>query len=508
MRAQALVVDSSRRRWLGVVFALTLMFAYSSIAGVARAAAPHPMFTGPVAGIPSVASTTRFDLALMGYQQSEFFVRGTASAYGSSAPLAQNGKWSVAPIASAPYVTRMVVHRPTKPKRFNGTVYVEWMNVTAGKGDAAAEWNYLHTEISRQGAVWVGVSAQAIGVNGAKTADPASYASLSHPGDSFSYDIYSQVGQAIRDHAPSVLGGLEPRRLIGIGESQSALRLTTYLNAVHPLHHVYDGYLVHSRVSLAAQLAEPPVVPAVVPAAPPFIFGILIRDDLDVPVLQFETETDVGFVRTYPAFPPGVLPVRRQPDNERFRLWEVAGTAHADHYNLVYGQDDYGAPLFAERMGFEAMLKPTAVTRSGTCGVPINAGPHHWVLKAALDRLNTWVGTGTPPPTAPRLQVASLSPFAYALDANGNVLGGVRTPHVDAPVAKLSGLGQTGTLFCFLFGTTVPFSGAQLEALYPTHSAFVKAWTSATHDAVKAGFILKSDKKSLIQTARSSPVGR
>jgi len=32
--------------------------------------------------------------------------------------------------------------------------------------------------------------------------------------------------------------------------------------------------------------------------------------------------------------------------------------------------------------------------------------------------------------------------------------GGIRTPHVDAPVATLSGLGQTGTNFCGLFGTT------------------------------------------------------
>jgi hypothetical protein len=502
MRAQARMMRSSRRGRLAVVVGLTLLSIYSSPAVVAHAAAASPTITGPVTGTPSISSTTRFDLALIGYEQSEFFVAGRASAYRSSVPLTRDGKWSVTPILAAPYVTRIVVYRPTNPKRFNGTAYLEWMNVTAGKGDAAAEWNFLHTEIARQGAVWIGASAQAVGVNGTKSANPARYASLSHPGDSFSYDIYSQVGNAVRDQASTVLGGLELDRLIGMGESQSALRLTTYLNAIHPLHHVYDGYLVHSRDGLAAPLAESPVVPA----GPPFVFGMLIRDDLDVPVLEFETETDVAFVRTYPIFPPG-LPVVRQPDSERLRLWEVAGTAHADHYNLVYGQDDFGARLFAAQMSFEAMLNPTSKTRSGTCGSPINAGPHHWVLNAALDGLNTWVGTGTPPATAPRLEVASLSPFAYALDANGNVLGGVRTPHVDVPVARLSGLGQTGTLFCFLFGTTVPFTHDQLDALYPTHGMFVSAWTKATRDAVRAGFLLRSDAASLIETAARSSVG-
>ena len=73
------------------------------------------------------------------------------------------------------------------------------------------------------------------------------YASLNHPGDSYSYDMFSQAGQAIRDHAGLVLGGLRPDRVIAAGESQSAGRLVTYIDAVHPLAGVYDGFLVHSR---------------------------------------------------------------------------------------------------------------------------------------------------------------------------------------------------------------------------------------------------------------------
>ena len=43
------------------------------------------------------------------------------------------------------------------------------------------------------------------------------YANLSHLGDSYAYDIFSQAGQAIRDHTATILGGLKPKHIIAIG---------------------------------------------------------------------------------------------------------------------------------------------------------------------------------------------------------------------------------------------------------------------------------------------------
>ena len=97
------------------------------------------------------------------------------------------------PGATAPYTTRAVVYRPTDARAFNGTVIVEWMNVS-GTTDANPDWTLTHNELVRKGYVWVGVSAQAVGLNATKVVDPVRYAALSHPGDSFSYDIFSQVG--------------------------------------------------------------------------------------------------------------------------------------------------------------------------------------------------------------------------------------------------------------------------------------------------------------------------
>jgi len=53
---------------------------------------------------------------------------------------------------------------------------------------------------------------------------------------------------------------------------------------------------------------------------------------------------------------------------------------------------------------------------------PINAGPQHWVLNAALHHLERWLTTGPPPPAAPRLEVETGPPPAFALDSHGNAL--------------------------------------------------------------------------------------
>jgi hypothetical protein len=306
-----------------------------------------PNVEGPVtggAGVPFIAATS-FDLAEVGYSQAEYFFGGTATAYVNDGPLGPDGKWAVAAGTTAAYKTRMVVYRPIDRANFNGTVFAEWLNVTGGI-DAAADWIMVHTELTRSGYAWVGVSAQFAGVEGGgsivgasmplKTADPVRYGSLSHPGDSFSYDIYSQVAQAIRQPSGiDPLGDLDVETVIAIGESQSAFRLAPYVNGIHPVARVYDGFLIHSRSGGGAALSQAPQ-PNIFTPSPLFI-----RDDLDVPVFTFETETDVSFLGFSPA---------RQADTDRLRLWEVAGTAHADTYTTVVGMTDLGNSPDAELM--------------------------------------------------------------------------------------------------------------------------------------------------------------
>ena len=103
------------------------------------------------------------DLAAHGWTETEYVVRGTARSYAGDLPA--DGRSSLAVAGEAPFVTRCVVRRPADPAAFSGTLVAEWLNVSSG-ADAAPDWTYLSDEIVRRGHVWVGVSAQYVGVEG------------------------------------------------------------------------------------------------------------------------------------------------------------------------------------------------------------------------------------------------------------------------------------------------------------------------------------------------------
>jgi hypothetical protein len=472
--------------------------------------AANPSVSGPVTGGHGIVQLqgTSFQPSDVGYTQSEYFLSGTAKSYRPAKPLSSNGEWQVKTASTARYTTRIVVDRPTNPAKFNGTVIVEWLNVTAGF-DTAADWTYGHDELVRDGFAWVGVSAQAAGVTALKGDDPVRYAALSHPGDSYSYDIFSQAGQAIRDESGKILGGLKPRAVLADGESQSAFRLTTYIDAVQPLVHEYNGFLVHSRAGSGAPLSQSPQATVLDPKVVHF------RSDLGVPVLDVEAETDLFFPVATPAIGGGPYLAAQQPDSSGFRLWEIAGTAHADAYDTGFGAGDTGNGV-ADGQQFNALQKPPTGIPPGlnfiTCNKPINAGDEHYVIDAAEYALNRWVRTGTPPAHAARLKVNATG-TGYVRDGNGNVEGGIRTPAVQVPIAALSGLGNgapgTGlaSLACVLAGTTAPFSAAKLARLYPTHAKFVANWAMATVTDEFAGFIRPADARNLIEAAVNSTIG-
>lgn len=421
------------------------------------------------------------DLDAHGYLEEELFASGAAVAFAPSAPLTSDGRWELAVAGEAEYRTRIVVRRPVEASRCSGTVLVEWCNVSGGV-EAAPEWSYLHDEILRSGHAYVAVSAQAFGVDGGTPlldvpgvrprgglagAHPERYGSLVHPGDRFSYDLFSQIGRALRTSgAAAALGGFSPDRVVAMGESQSAFFLTTYVNGPHHGAEVFDGFLVHSRGGSSASLAGMPRGDdgATMPA------GVRLRDDVRIPVLTFVTETDVGRRLD---FSPA-----RQPDTARIRTWEVAGTAHADAY-LV------GA--YAHLLG---------------CDFAVNRGPHHEVAQAALHALVDWAAGGAAPPSAPPISLASSSPPVIARDELGNAVGGVRTPDVDVPVAALSGEAPPGASeLCMLFGSTVPFDVAVLRRLYGDGAAYRRAYELSLDTAVAAGFVLDDDRQAMLDRA-------
>ena len=414
------------------------------------------------------------DLASHGYVEQEFSAAGTAHAFNAtSSP--SDGKWSITPTSSAPYATRVLVRRPANPKNFSGTVIVEWLNESAG--ESGPDWDYLNPQITDAHDAWVGVSAQSLGVDGGKTLltggevtgsvqglvqqEPQRYGSLHQPGDQYSFDVYDQVALGLRNSPSEILGPLRPHHIFAVGESQSASYLTTFADTLEPHDYPYDGIFIHSRGVSGAPLDGASSISAKTP--------LLIRTDLRVPVFMSETQTDLIMLGYAPA---------QQPNTNRIRTWEIAGTSHADIYEVGGNASVLG------------------------CTTSINTGPQHVVLQAAFADFSRWVLDGTPPPEPAPFKLSNTNPATLALDSHGNVIGGVRTPAVDVPVSTLSGSAPAGTsIICSLFGTTTPFSATQLTSLYGSTANYVSKYTADLDKTIKGGYLLPSERAELLAQA-------
>jgi Alpha/beta hydrolase domain len=454
---------------------IAVLVALTAIIAPAGAAVPNPTVTGPIPvnappGDPShdyPQLATQVDIASQGYVEEEYFFEGTATRY-STPPLATGGVVS----SGHPYKTRMIVRRPISAERFNGIVIVEWVNVTSGY-NLDAMWQASFDLLMREGYAYVGVSAQRVGVqvppSGLTAWSPTRYGTLdvtagnTVPPDTLSYDIFSQAAQAIRQPmGVNPLGGLPVRLIVAAGVSQSQGRLVLYHNSIHPLAGVYDGfYLVLG-------------------------LGGRLRTDLAVKVFKVNTENDVLLLGEAAA---------RQPDSDRLRTWEIAGTSHVSFQSAVFRRE------LLIRDGL-----PQADTT--VCSLPaLSHIPTRYVLNAVYGHLVRWIVDGSAPPIAPRIDLISVSPAVAARDTFGNALGGIRLAQHAVPTATNTGV-NSGPGFCFLFGSHVPFDAATLAALYRNHGQYVSAVDQATNKNLAAGYILGPEAEATVEEAAHSDIGK
>jgi hypothetical protein len=450
--------------------------------------------------VPGQAVTTlgAFDLERHGYVSEEWLLEGTACSWRALGELGDDGRWATEVDAEAPYRTRLVVCRPAHPDRFNGTVVVEWLNVSGG-GDGSPDWFFLHRHLMREGASWVGVSAQKAGIDGGgffdsgqhlKAVAPERYENLSHPGDGYAFDIFSQAGRSVRA-GTGPLAGFEIEVMLAVGESQSAVFLVTYANAVDRHAEVYDGFLVHGRGSSGATLEG-----GMFRAGESGLFtgSQRIREDVRVPVLTVQSETDLVLMAGIHG---------RQPDSDRFRWWEIAGASHFDTYGLIASQRDDGTLSPAE---LADLLAPADEVLGMKTAGPINSGPQqHYILSAAIAGLEAWVRDGTAPPSAPWIESEPGPEPVLVRDDAGIVRGGIRTPWVDVPVAILSGQGYEGEMLTALFGRTRPLDRDELSRRYPDgRDQYLAAFERRLDEAIAAGFILAVDRDEILSVASAA----
>jgi hypothetical protein len=430
------------RGYVKALAALT-MLAILLPSGTARAEVPDPTVEGPItAGIhgrPWFSSL--IDPTPHGYIEEEFFFSGDAE--------------------GLPYTTRMVVRRPIDPADFSGTVFVEWVNVTGGR-DLETLWPAGHPTILDEGHAYVVVSAQLVGHSELRAWDPVRYGTLVHPGDTpGSFRIFEQAIQAIRSpKGVAPLGPLDAEYVVTTGDSQSAGRLTTYIEEGYAIEGHIDGFLP-GRGGGTEATGD-------------------IAEQLRVPMLWILEESQD----------------ERPPDTKWQRFWYQGGAAHApmdwNHYVWRSDMRDLGqnAPV------------PDAI--NAACSVNRGDG---YAVRAGIHWMNLWVREvdrrGPPrarfvPPSAPRLKRDANGELLR--DEDGHAIGGIRYPYIEAPIGVNSSEG------CPLFGSYEPFTSAEILERYPEKHDYVSAVGSAADAAVNAGFLLPSDRELIMNRARTFDV--
>jgi hypothetical protein len=472
-----------------VVASAAALVATSAIAGVASAEpgtleVPAANVQGPIPSTVEPPGTPRdypfmatpIDLAARGYVEEEYFISRSDACLYTGVGLATA---TVPAVCDGSYTTRIMVRRPVSNEAFNGTVLLEWQNVTA-QYDVDHYWHESSEHIMREGYAWVGVSAQRAGVqpnpsvpcipflnvffgcNNLRTWSPLRYGSLdiplTSPPDGFSFDIFSHAAQALRNPNPSgpaPMGALDVETVIAIGTSQSAGRLNSYHNSIHPLQAdpVIDAYFLgEARTNL--------------------------RTDLDVPVLRLLSEVDVA--ATYaPA------------DSDTYRHWEVAGASHADagFTDKIQGFIEQGLIL----------QTPPVCNRNAPSQIP-----KRYTYHAAWDHMVRWVNEGVLPPIAPRIQYEG---GQIVRDAFGNARGGIQLSE-HAVATAYNGTGNGGGAFCNLFGVHEPFTPEQLRSLYRNQGAYTSAVARVNNDNRRDGYIVPADSEESTTLAAESGVGR
>lgn len=511
---------SARRRPTVLLTTLLLLCA----AGVAAAqgtqtATPVPTVTGPIPVTPesyplmaSAKLQTIVDLPRAGYVEEEFFVTGRANVY----DWAQDARLTVKH-SGAPYTTRILVRRPAAPSRFSGNVIVEIANA-ARRFDFNFTWGVSHNHFIENGDAFVVVTIAQANLEALKVFDPARYAPLSMANpvsdetcaaggraggapqtstfeEGLQWDILSQLGALLKS-APSAgpLTGFAVQRVYMTAYDGV---LATYVAAIHPNARlagggpVYNGYMQHRHPGLARIRRCAPAPSADDPRQ-------TLRS-LDVPLIRIIPETDVLALYRF----------RREDSdapNDRYRLYEVAGGAHADgaFYPFQPSVADLkkvgSAYPYLAAWPFHNQCEPEMLLMK----TPINT----YVLDAAFANLTSWVRDGVAPPRAARISVENGgTPQArVARDQFGNAIGGVRTPYLDVPIATYHTTTK-GETFCPELGRAEPFTWARLASVHGTPRNYVTKVEQSVDRLVRERWLTESDGKRIKAEAASVATG-
>ncbi len=487
------------------------------------------------AAIPVTAQSRPFlaaqtDLSALGYVEEEYFLSGEAHTYDWAGT--RRGVKVIA--GPGKYVTRILVMRPRDAARFGGNVEVTVLNASLNV-DFGGPTDFAR--MVKQGDVWIGITTKAVTANALKKFDPARYASLdwSNPAppekrcanptmiptymaggkevlaamakagiksswpeyeDGLVWDMLGQLGLLLKsDQRSAILPGFAKPFVYMTGVSQSAIYIRTWIAGFHDRYRTadgnpaYDGYLgiVGPSMIRINQCAD----------------DVSLEDPSqkltppDVPFISISSEGEMWQAR-----------YTRQPDAFTRKggivSYVVAGSSHMAANVPGLTPDKLNFASIPDMMKAGAQFGAAA---SSSKIVPGGAFANDFVWqplqRGAFRNLEAWARKGIRPPRA--LMIAVDVKSEIKRDANGNAIGGLRMPYIDAPTAAHTGYITPGGMGGVM-GYKRPFPAAKLKALYPDHAAYVAKFNAATDRLVKARWISVEDAGAMKKAAAAAPI--
>ena len=429
-------------------------------------------------------STGHVDISEYGYIEKEFLIYGNANVYNlypNDVPYAVS--------YDNPYCTRLLVRYPDPAvKEFSGNVVFDILNASSAV-DIDDFWRRGWDYIMESGDAYVGITSQSGAADALKKFDAERYADINWMAggvaeDGLFFDMLTQMGNLIKSHSELIFPeSFDVRNLILTGQSWSGDYINTYLSVFYD-YFTADGPLFDAYLALVNP-AETFIATGV--AGP--VRSFITPDEPYISIMSQGEHYFGSYGSWYLDFE-----YTRMPDTETTRFYEVAGAGHSDPTSPII-------PNSSEIEKANGAGRPPK-----EYNVPEQPSDLQLdeVIRGAIDNIKIWLDEGIPAPSADThwLEYRTVvDSFVGAmpecvLDENGNALGGIRMPQMEAPIAMYKPFRNDSST---TDGSMIMFSSEKLSEMYPAgYAEYKAAFDKAALTLFENRYITEEDYQALI----------
>ncbi|MDR7079297.1 hypothetical protein J2Y03_004355 [Neobacillus niacini] len=422
------------------------------------------------------------------YTEKEFFLSGEANVYelgkveGNDVPTIKSGPYD--------YTNRIIVRMPKDMENFSGAVYVDILNAS-NNSDMEDTWRRSWEYYMQNGHGYIGITSKDVNVTALKKFDPVRYADIDWVADNegqyengLFWDMLSQLGVSLNDDEQSKkILGTKPDFVFLGGQSQSGMYENTYTNVFQPYlynaktdEYMFDGY--YNWVGAVPTAIQPTaIIPATNDQSPKTIYK-----PMGVPTMVVMSQAEFGFKEGKGLFPSYKTKKDQNSEHDIFRLYEVSGAPHSDAISPIIQNNDALVKAGVKPRSYPTSTLPNTIKSELHIDMFVNGALQNLYDYAVAKKNNPNADPKQYFPPADDKWVNVDATGKFPRDEHGNVIGGIRHPLADNPLATYMVQSDFMTMF----------SADKLNTLYGTRENWVNKMNASVDKLLIEDLIPKS----------------